>query len=315
MLKFSVITVAQPSIRTTELHPLEIEVQRSLEIKRQNQLARLSSNSVIQALPNSYKESLPNIEPSKQDSVVFNDLGGPEEEELPVDESQIPLTVQYCGQADPVDSHDDSGSEEEIIKPVYDHEPDPETPSSPVNPNDMTNTCYMCFKKFRQKKNMYAHIRKIHSSQPNIQGGIICPLCKMHSLRQEHLRNHLQALHHVQIIKEERQFSTMQGRYLSFEKNSYSLVFVTEFEDWKDYVEKETLSCFISKSSTKLLASNQTKTYYKCHRSGTCSSDKEQKKKTVKKQVWIFSLNFIKLKQLFLRHPIKSEQLVRLRWK
>lgn len=270
------------------MHPLEVDVQRSIEIKRQNQLARLSSNSVIQALPNSYKIQMDHNLTSKQDCSIFSEnvLEEPEEQ-LAVDESQIPLTVQYCSQAAQVDIQDDSCSDEEreTLKPVFDHEPDPEPPSSPVNHSDMANTCYMCFKKFRQKKNMYAHIRKIHSSQPNIQGGIICPLCRMHSLRQEHLRKHLETLHHVQILKEERQFSTMQGIKVASLKWNLLICCFTEFEDWKDYIEKETFSCFISKSSTKLLASNQTKTYYKCHRSGACCSEKDVKRKTAKKQV------------------------------
>lgn len=106
----------------------------------------------------------------------------------------------------------DSEDEEEDIEPVYDYEPDPDTSlKKNIEEVEKPNKCYMCFRSFRQKKNMYAHIRKIHSIQPKIEGGILCPLCKMHALRQEHLRNHLESLHEIPIEKEEKLFNTMEG--------------------------------------------------------------------------------------------------------
>lgn len=262
-----------PTPKSTKLHPLEIEVQKSLEAKRQNQLARLaSSSSVIQALPNPCHSATPaptiqsldtTLGPSSQvtlhhslelhqskpstqsnmydapgdntprivwrgdgNTLLYNDSEGVEdqpgekEETMDLDSCQIPLTVQYCVDTADVaiktEDVDESNTDEErdTETPVYDHEPDPEPAESISCSKDMdaNNRCFMCFKKFRQKKNMYAHIRKIHSSQPKIQGGIICPLCKMHCLRQEHLRAHLATLHGTKIIKEERQFATIQGR-------------------------------------------------------------------------------------------------------
>lgn len=109
----------------------------------------------------------------------------------------------------------DSENEEDDIEPVYDYEPDPDTVTKiNVEQVEKPNKCYMCFRSFRQKKNMYAHIRKIHSTQPKIEGGILCPLCKMHALRQEHLRNHLETLHEIPIEKEEKLFNTIEGTIL-----------------------------------------------------------------------------------------------------
>lgn len=109
----------------------------------------------------------------------------------------------------------DSENEEDDIEPVYDYEPDPDTDSPATAEHlEKPNKCYMCFRTFRQKKNMYAHIRKIHSTQPKIEGGILCPLCKMHALRQEHLRNHLETLHEIPIEKEEKLFNTIEGKSL-----------------------------------------------------------------------------------------------------
>lgn len=138
--------------------------------------------------------------------------------------SQIPLTVQNyncTAEAPPPETNkrikvkleSDSEDEGEEMEPVFDYEPDPESSPQPRNTEDSDKPikCYVCFKSFRQKKNMYAHIRKIHSAQPKIEGGILCPLCKMHALRQEHLRNHLEKLHDIQIEKEEKLFNTMDG--------------------------------------------------------------------------------------------------------
>ncbi|EEB18872.1 hypothetical protein Phum_PHUM537440 [Pediculus humanus corporis] len=107
----------------------------------------------------------------------------------------------------------DSENDDEDIEPVNDYEPDPDTHTVLVSSEHLEkpNKCYVCFRSFRQKKNMYAHIRKIHSTQPKIEGGILCPLCKMHALRQEHLRNHLESLHKISIEKEEKLFNTMEG--------------------------------------------------------------------------------------------------------
>lgn len=59
-----------------------------------------------------------------------------------------------------------------------------------------------------------------------------------------------------------------------------------EFLSWKEFVERETLSFYVSKSSSKLLANNQQKTYYKCHRSGNyITHKKENRKKKLKVQV------------------------------
>lgn len=109
----------------------------------------------------------------------------------------------------------DTEDEEDDVEPVCDYEPDPES-TGPTETEDAAkpNKCYMCFKSFRHKKNMYAHIRKVHSTQPKIEGGILCPLCKMHASRQEHLRQHFESLHDIRIEKEEKLFNTMEGKFL-----------------------------------------------------------------------------------------------------
>lgn len=191
----------------------------------------------------------------------------------------------------------DSENDDEDIEPVNDYEPDPDTHTVLVSAEHLEkpNKCYVCFRSFRQKKNMYAHIRKIHSTQPKIEGGILCPLCKMHALRQEHLRNHLESLHKISIEKEEKLFNTMEGMSINnFSMCPFSLRFFNflflEFFTWKEFMEKETFSLFVNKSSSKLLANNQQKTYYKCHRSGNYVTLKKENCK--KKLKTLVSLNW-----------------------
>lgn len=344
------LTTAPTSAKSTDPHPLEVEVQRDLELRQQqltqqhtpgihtlpegtlqtvvrrsSQFIHMQSKplevsqepiidesiqlqSVVQnpkndiqktnsqiTLPHLFhtrpmvlqgkqyfilKESAPLINEWKnrsQENEVIRNLS---QSNKPVDEvSQIPLTVQNYNSSTETENNvkieklkhnSDSEDEGEEIEPVYDYEPDPEssTPAEAADDADKPNKCYMCFKSFRQKKNMYAHIRKIHSTQPKIEGGILCPLCKMHALRQEHLRNHLETLHDIRIEKEERLFNT-----------------INEFLAWKEFVERDTLSLYVSKSSAKLLANNQQKTYYKCHRSGNyVALKKENRKKRLKVQ-------------------------------
>lgn len=290
------LTTAPTATKSTEPHPLEVEIQRDLELQQQQisqqhaptihhtlpeatlqTVVRRSSQfihmqpkplevsqepvideSILQSVLQNQKSDVqktntqitlpqlfhtrPMVLQGKQyfivkentpvtnewknrsvESEVVRDLS---QNNKPADEvSQIPLTVQNYNSSTETTTivktekqNSDSEDEGDEIEPVFDYEPDPEssTLTEAADDADKPNKCYMCFKSFRQKKNMYAHIRKIHSTQPKIEGGILCPLCKMHALRQEHLRNHLETLHDIRIEKEERLFNTMNGMFISF---------------------------------------------------------------------------------------------------
>jgi len=214
---------------------LEIEIENDRRKRKSvlwEQKACSSTDSVIQLIPSNpsqhvvftniirrVSEAEDVMPPESQYQYEISDSQLPEP-----DQSNIPLTVlnYTVAKPEPEDVPD--------LQPVRDDEPDPDSgPSSPLDKSEDENRCYMCFAKFTDKKNMYAHIRKIHSSQPLIDSGIVCPLCKMNFTRQMHLRSHLCSLHKLKIDKQVLKFPYFAG-LLSYRGSNGGLCFSVLFE-------------------------------------------------------------------------------------
>ncbi|XP_035231323.1 uncharacterized protein LOC118203176 [Stegodyphus dumicola] len=114
--------------------------------------------------------------------------------------------------------------------------------------------CASCDCSFSVKSNLYRHIRNFHSEHKlETYNERDCTLCNERFTSMKELHDHIDSVH------------------TDIRLNFQELIFhsKSEFENWKEDVEKSSQS-FFAKRTTKRLADGTIRSYFLCNRSGSC---------------------------------------------
>lgn len=75
--------------------------------------------------------------------------------------------------------------------------------------------CDICGKQFKQRKNLYEHVRNVHKEEPNMlinNKFMKCPVCNKTENDRRKVYEHLAAVHNITIHFEKKTFNEMNGR-------------------------------------------------------------------------------------------------------
>ncbi|GBN83501.1 hypothetical protein AVEN_239909-1 [Araneus ventricosus] len=125
--------------------------------------------------------------------------------------------------------------------------------------------CEKCEISFTMRKGLNAHIRKFHPEQEVlVKGNQICGMCDRTFRTIALLQEHLESQHSICL------------KYVS--ETFYS---DEEFLNWKEKIEKDSLSSFVLRNHSERKEMGKRLSYYICHRSG-CFKPKEDRTRHLK---------------------------------